>query len=571
MSAVEAYEFTDKLAEYNTLRGELLQDRSSFDAHFRELANYIKPRRTRFFTSDKNRGDKRNQNIMDSTATFCCETLKAGMQAGMSSPALPWIKITVEDQKLADSAPVKEWLQVVTDRVHTAIARSNMYSVLPTVYGDAGTFASAAMSIMEDDQDLFRCYSYPIGSFAVGMNARRKADTFLMDYTMTTRQIVTEFCKRGPDGKWDLSNVSTAVKDAWDKKQYHQTFDVSWVIGPNPEANPKRFGSKYLPFASCWFETNCTNHSKFLRESGFHEFPVMFLRWDATGEDTYGTDCPGMTTLPDIKQLQMGEKRGLQALEKMVNPPLQAPTSLQNKVVSLLPSALSFVDETATGKGIRPIHEVNFAIDKLEQKQQQKRNNIRQGWYTDLFLMLASSDRRDITAREVDERHEEKYLALGPVVEHHKDELLIPAFDRIYGIMDRAGLIPEPPEELIGMDLKIEPISMMAQAQKLITVAAHERFIQGVSATAAVAPDVLFKIDWDQEVDDYGEALGVNPNMIRPTKDAQAARAEVQKQQQQAHAAQMAESATASAKNLSQSDMTGQNALTQLVNGVRGI
>ena len=42
---------------------------------------------------------------------------------------------------------------------------------------------------------------------------------------------------------------------------------------------------------------------------------------------------------------------------------------------------------------------------------------IKRAFYEDLFLMLANSDRRQITAREVAEKHEEKLLMLGPVLE----------------------------------------------------------------------------------------------------------------------------------------------------------
>jgi Bacteriophage head to tail connecting protein len=35
-------------------------------------------------------------------------------------------------------------------------------------------------------------------------------------------------------------------------------------------------------------------------------------------------------------------------------------------------------------------------------------DRIKRAFYADLFLMMAESDRREITAREIDERHEEK-------------------------------------------------------------------------------------------------------------------------------------------------------------------
>ena len=50
---------------------------------------------------------------------------------------------------------------------------------------------------------------------------------------------------------------------------------------------------------------------------------------------------------------------------------------------------------------------------------------------------MAFSDRRQITAREIEERHEEKLLMLGPVLERLNDELLRPLIDRTFNIMVR--------------------------------------------------------------------------------------------------------------------------------------
>ena len=58
-----------------------------------------------------------------------------------------------------------------------------------------------------------------------------------------------------------------------------------------------------------------------------------------------------------------------------------------------------------------------------------KENRIQRAFYEDLFLMLANSDRRQITAREIAERHEEKLLMLGPVLERIHGELLDPLID----------------------------------------------------------------------------------------------------------------------------------------------
>lgn len=559
----------NKRKEYEAVRASLMQDRSSFEAHWQELANFIKPRRTRWFAGDKNRGDKRNQKIIDSTATFCAETLRSGMHAGITSPARPWMRLTTPDPDLADYGPVKEWLHTVTQRMLVIFLKSNLYNVLPTTYGDMGVFGTAAMAILDDDQDLFRAYSYPIGSYALGVNARGVCDTFIRNYTMTIRQVVREFGVKPGTREIDWSKLSQQVKDQWDRSNYNETVEVSWIVTPNEDHDRSKMESKFLPFASCWFEVGGKDDA-FLREKGFNEFPILAPRWEVTGEDTYGTECPGMLALGDTKQLQLGERRSMQAVEKMVNPPLQAPTSMRNQKTSLLPGEVSYLDVTQGQQGIRPIHDMNFAVDKLDMKQSGVRERIRQAFYTDLFLMMAYSDRREITAREIEERHEEKLLALGPVLERAKDELHEPLIDRVYGMMERAGLIPEHPPELEGSDLKVEYLSIMAQAQKLVSVAGHERFLQGTTQLIAVYPEARHKVDINQAIDDYADMLGVNPKVIRPNDEADAL---VQSEREAAARAQQSEvmaNASRSAKDLSQTDMAGDTALSRIINGVQG-
>jgi hypothetical protein len=378
-----------KRQEYELVRSALWNDRSTFDAHWRDLGDYIMPRRTRWFTSDRNKGDRRNLKIIDSTGTFAARTLRSGMHAGISSPARPWMKLTTPDPDLAEFGRVKDWLHVVTQRMLTVFLRSNLYNVLPTHYGDMGTFGTGSMSVLEDDRDLIRCYSYPTGSYALGVNDRGICDVFVREWQMTVRQIVAQFGLDRRSNMIDWSGISQTVRNLYERGAYEQAVDVCWTVAPNTRADSSRIGGKFMPYASCHFEKGQPREDVFLRESGFMEFPVMASRWDVTGEDVYGTDCPGMTALGDIKQLQTMQKRKAQAVEKYVNPPLQAPTHVRNQKASLLPADITYVDVREGQKGIAPIHEMRLDISHLTADINETRNLIRRSYYEDLFLMLA--------------------------------------------------------------------------------------------------------------------------------------------------------------------------------------
>lgn len=569
-----------KRVRYDRLWFQLENQRATFVPTWKDLADYFTPRRIRLQIDDVNRGDRRNLKIIDSTGTLSARTLASGMMSGITSPARPWFRLTTSDPDLADFEPVKEWLFKVAEIMRISFLKSNVYNTLPLLYSDLGIFATAPISLEEDYRRTMHSWSFPIGSYYIAKDNSGTVNTFVRDYRMTVRQIVETFGRLDPtSGQITWDNISSVVKVRWDQGQYETWINIRNVIQPNPNWNPRRVGNEFKKFSSCYYErgsvaginTQDVNYdsgdlNKFLRESGYDYFPILCPRWQVTGEDVYGTGSPGIDCLGDVKQLQLGERRAMQAIEKMVNPPMVGPTALRNTKASILPGDTTYVDVPVGQKGFSPAHEVNFRIQELENKQNQCRQRIQRAMYEDLFLMMAESDRREITAREIDERREEKLLALGPVLEQLNQDLLDPMIGIAYAIHRKQGLLPPPPAELKGQALRVEYVSMMAQAQKLIGTAGLERFSQFVQTWLPVDDTIRAKVDTHELVAQYGDALSLPPKIIRPEEDTQnILNQQAQAQQQEQKIAQM-EKVAGAAKNLSNARTSGQpNALTDIM------
>ena len=554
---------------YLQLKSALWTDRSSFDAHWRELAEYFLPRRIRFQTADRNRGDKRNQKIIDSTARFAARTLASGLHAGLTSPARPWMKLTTPDPGLAAFGPVKAWLHDVTQRMLILFAETNLYQALPTLYGDMGVFGTAAMAVLPDTKDLFRCYAYPIGSYAFGLDARRLVTTCVREFRLTVRQLVETFGRVVPGSRdLDWSRISQRTHTLWEQGQYEESVDVCWIVLPNEDARPDRFEARYLPWRSVHLELGAEANTV-LGDSGYRHFPILAPRWDVTDDDAYGTDCPGMTALGDNKQLQTEQRRKAQLLEKAVDPPLKGPPTLRTQKTSLLAGDITYI-AAHEAAGLAPIHEVRLeGINHLIEDIREVQGRIQRAFYEDLFLMLARTDpmrgAQPVTAREIQERHEEKLLALGPVLERTNDELLDPLVDRVFGLMEAAELIPPAPPDLQGVSLKVEYLSILSQAQKLVGVVGQDRFLQSSLALVEVFPEVREKIDAFQVVDTYGDMLGVDPRLIRSTEEAQQ-RVEAAAEQQRAQLeAERAKTLADAARSAANAPLEDDSALRRLV------
>lgn len=559
----------------NRRLGHLKNDRASWEPHWRELADHFAPRTGNWNNQDAtDRGRKKNQYVINNAPLIAARTLASGMMAGLTSPARPWFRLTTPDPALVEFGPVKEWLYVCETRMREIFAKSNTYRVLPTVYAELGVFGSHASVCMEDDEDTIRLQPWEMGTFWLAQDSRLRVDTGYREIKMTVRQLVQEF---------GIENCSDRVKNMFRNNQWEQWIDVYQAIEPNDERLAGKMGPRGMTIRSVYWEKG-GDKDKLLGQRGFNETALLAPRWIANGNNSYG-DSPAMDALGDAKALQFEERRKAQSLDKLVDPPMTAPTSLKNQRVSLLPGDVTYVDVTSDRSGFRPVYEIRPDIQWQNASINEIRDRINSAMYADLFLMLAMSDRRQITAREIEERHEEKLLQLGPVLERLNDELLDPLIDRTFaimvrrsepfwrGVMDGNPILPPPPEELKGVDLKIEYISILAQAQKMVGIQAVDRLIMftGQLAAASADPSVFDKIDKDQAIDEYGEMLGVSPRVIVPDETVAQVRQDRQQQQNMQQMAAMAGpavQATQALKNVSDTPAGDDSALNNLLSNI---
>ena len=482
---------------YERRYGMLKEERESFIAHWKDLSKYIVPRRGRFFATDRNDGSASEYNdIYDNTGTVALRTLVAGMMSGITSPARPWFRLATPDPAMMDYQPVREWLYQTEHLMRMIFNKSNFYNALHVLYEELSLFGTASMLIDEDYSDAIRCYNMTAGEYCLGLSDRLVVDACYREYSLTVWQVVERF---------GIDNVSMATEQAYKNGQYDTWVVLIHVIQPNIDYKEGAPGRKGKPIMSCNYERDVEdgdNHV-FLSEGGYFEQPVVAPRWGIRGSDVYGDRCPAMEALGDVKQLQFETLRKSEAIDKLVDPPMQAPPQLKNQPWSTLPGGVSYIDQTQLQGGLRPIYEVNPRLNEMMLDIVDVQRRINDAFYVDLFRMLSLTDRREITAREVEEKHEEKLLMLGPVLERLHNELLDPIIDRIFGIMGRNNMLPPPPQELQGIDLRVEYISVLAQAQRSVGIGAIERLSGFIGNIAQFNPDVLMKFDLDQAVDEY--------------------------------------------------------------------
>lgn len=549
---------------YRRRLAKLKIEHSSWVSHYRELSDYLSPRRGRFLATETNRGRKRNTKIIDSTGTQALRTMASGMMSGMTSPVRPWFRTTTPDPELMEFGAVKDWIAATDKVMYAILARSNFYNSIYNVYVELGSFGTGPMYREQTFDDVVRYRPLTAGEYYIAENAQGIVDTVYREYTMTVSQIVEEFVAE-PDGTLNWDVASPAVKRAWDNSDYDQLIEVVHAVEPrrSEDRDFTKLDGKNKPIKSVYYETGASD-GKLLRESGFDSMPIYTPRWDVLGGDVYGRG-PGMDALGDVKQLQQEQKRKAQGIDKMVNPPMTAPTSLRGKPASVLPGGTTYVDVNQGQQGFIPAYQVKPDISGLMADIQEVQGRIQRAFYADLFAMMLSSDRRQMTATEVVERHEEKLVLLGPVLQRLNTELLDPVIDDVFAFALERGLLPPPPPELQGVELKVEYISLLAQAQQAVGASSIERTLGFAGNLISAFPGITDKIDADQALDEYSQILGTPNGVVRSDEEVEALRAERAEAEAQAAATEQLAVGADTAKVLSETDTQSPNALTDLL------
>lgn len=547
----------------------LEDDRSSWRSHWVEITDYLLPRRGRYLIESQNsKGRKRSGKIVDNTGGQALRTLGAGMMSGMTSPARPWFRLQTPDPSMMEVPGVKDWLGQTERVLRGILTRSNFYNSASTVYTELGAFGTAALYRRRHPLDIVGFRPFTAGEYVIAEDEFGQVNTLGREFTMSVSQVVEQFVINKLTGKEDWSRVSKTVKRLWDQKNYDERIEIIHLIQPRRREDrdlSRPLDPRNKAFMDVYLEKGADG-DELLQEGGFDRFPAYCPRWDVLGGDVYGVS-PGMEQLGDIKQLQHEQKRKAQAIDKMVNPPMVASMSLKGKPSTVLPGGTTYVDPQQGSAGFQPAYLVQPRINEMMMDIQEVQQRIQRGFYADLFAMMINSDRRQMTATEVAERHEEKLVLLGPVLQRLNTEFLDPLVEDVFMFALDAGMLPPPPPVLEGVDLEVKYISLLAQAQEAVAASSIERTFSFAGNLAAVYPDILDNLDGDQAIRNYGEILGTGPEIIREADEVAAIRQQrAEKQKAEEQMMQVQQGAQA-AKVLSEADTQNPNALTALLQG----
>lgn len=524
-----------------------------------DIRDYLGPRTARFSGEQKDQGKREDQKIINSSVRQAVRTLPAGMQSGVTSRIRPWFLLQAPDPKLNEVEAVKQYISVVERRMREVFARSNFYSTTKKVYNQLGLYGTGAMYLEKDEKDIVRFYSLPIGSYCISQDSTGRVDTMYREVALTSRQMVQKFKERAP----------ARAREAYDNGDYEKTlFNVCHIVEPNREYKPGSALSKHKLYASIWLDPSADEMSDkaILLYSGYDYKPLMVPRWEVQADDVWGHGC-GEVALGDSKQLQLMEKRKLQKLDLHNNPVKNADAGMRNQIAANVPGATNFINGMLAGQsGVTPMFQIDANISPIREEVQVVEQRIDAAFYKNLFLMVAEIGAQpDITATQINALKEEKLQMLGPVTENVNDEMLDPVIEGTFYLMQEMGALPQPPRELDGVPLKVEYVSILTQAQKALGIGNIERFTNYTTdlATRMQSMEPLDKVNVNEVVDAYADALAIPPELVNTDDVANQKVAARSQAAQERESMEMAAAGVDAAKTMSETQVNNGSALSR--------
>lgn len=532
------------LERYDALK----QLRTPWESLWQDIAKYVVPRRAPGLagTEPGTPSTKEADVLFDTTAVQSNMTLANGQLAWMSPLESPWFSF---DPETADDE-AKRFLAKATKTSRDELAVSSFYTAVHEFYLDRGAFGTACLYVEPGKKRAISAKVWPVGSFVMDEDDEGNVDTVMRCFKLTARQAVQKFGEQGVSGKI-LERLKKGGAAAHDRLEFIH------AIYPREDAerDKARLDAANMPIASVYLEKD---GGHVCRVSGYEEMPVFvsrYLEWGSATGWLYGW-APGFAALPECRQLNFLQEMMDALAEKMAFPPVLAPEELEGEIDPNAMGVTYFSKELIQANSMPKEWMTQGRYDIGLERIRERQKAIREAFHVDLFQMFAQLTKQ-MTAREVAERSQEKLIQFSPTFSRLTTELFNPLLERLFGILLRAGKLGAPPQSLlqpIDETRALVPMPKVRYSSRIaLTLAAlpslgYQRTLERLAVTSQLAPEVLDLLDFDKAERAAAIADGVDPDVIRPQADVDArrqARAEAQAQAQQMEQAAAAADAAA--------------------------
>lgn len=497
--------------QYNQMTSE----RSEFETHWRECYRFTYPQFGVGFAgcTSQSQVQKERADLMDSTGTDSTRILVSTLISGMTPANSQWLELKASGE---DNEEVDAWLSDCSTQTWNNIHSSNFDAEVFTAMLDATICGQFALFV---DTDRVRgglhFSQWPISQCFLASTNGATVDTIFRKYIMTAAQAFQEF---GNDAGERIR------EDA--EKNPSAKFEFLHIIAPRSEREANKRTNKQMPYFSAQI---LLSDQSLVRESGYHEFPVMCPRINKIPGSTYATGIVS-DALPDIKELNALKRMEKSAAELAVSGMWVAVDDgvLNPRTLTVGPRKIIVATDTDNIKPLLTGSDFSIAFQSEATLQAAIRRT--------LMADQLNGGSAQMTATEVNERINLIRQQQGPLFGRLNAEYLVPMVERCFMLMYRAGVFPDPPDGINDVEFNVHFDNPLARAQRMQEVGAIGQVFQTIAGLMEIDPQVSDVFDIEGGVREISNALGVPAKLLRTKDDVtiiRDQRAQQQAQQQQ--------------------------------------
>lgn len=507
---------TEKVQEILSLFNKAYNLRSNWTSYWTEIAKFVQPTKNDPY-GFRAKGDKRGDELLDSTAIHSNELLASALHSMLTNPSTPWFGITTGIEEIDGNDDARMWLSNSVRTMHNVLNNSNFQTEIHELYLDQGSFGTGSILIEEDDETVVRFQARSLFELFVLENNKGIIDTVFREFKMNYKQLVDAFGE-----EWIPENEEESYK----QDMYGKEYTIVHAILPRKDGysyEKAQLPQQYL-YASCYI---LKDKNILLQEGGFSEFPYAIPRWTKIAGEVYGRS-PAMKALPDIKMLNKMMEVTIKAAQLQVAPPLAVPDDGFILPVKLQPFGITYY-RSGTQDEIKPLFQ-NMRLDLSENLINTVRSKIQQAFFID---QLQLRDGPQMTATEVNQRTEQQLRLLGPILGRQHNELLKPLIERVFAICMRKKLFGPLPSVLSKRQISFIYSSQIAKVQRTQEVAVINQMIGSIAPIIQSQPDTLDYLDGDKIIKYASSAYMLPAELIRKKTDVENMRKAKQQAMQQ--------------------------------------
>jgi hypothetical protein len=522
------------IQEFDRLSG----GRHIWESHWQEIAERMLPDHSGAFTSSggyQNPGEKRNSQIVDSTAAVALQRFAAIMDSLLTPRSQKWHRLMASNSDLMKQRDVKLWFEDTNNKLFKFryAPRANFASQNQQNFTSLGAYGTGCLftdELQAPGEKGLRYRNIHLGEVYFDENHQGIVDTAYRAISLTARQARQKWGDALPEKILVASN-----------EQPNKIFKFVHCVKPRHDYDPERLDAKGLRFASYYVSTE---DRKVLQEGGYNTFPYAISRYRQNPNEIYGRS-PAMDVLPAVKMLNEQKKTLLKQAHRAVDPVLLTADDGIIDSFSLKPGAINAGGVTADGRPLvhaLPTGNVSVGLEIMQQEQAL----INDAFLITLFQIMTETPQ--MTATEVLERTREKGILLAPTIGRQQSEYLGPLIDRELDLLSSMGVLLPMPEALKEAEgeYRLEYDSPMSRAQRAEEGAGGQRTLELAMQIANVTqdPSVFDHLDLDKILIETAAIHGMPESWLRDPKEVEAMR---QSRSQQAAQQQEVQAAPAAA------------------------